>query len=970
MTAGVVKHGDRIDYAATYDAYWRRDDRWGQHSFADASELARKVVLLAGPGSVLDVGTGMGGLVFALLQEGVDARGVDVAPVAVENGNTKAAGRFSLGSILELPFADATFDTVVCTDVLEHLAPADVERALRELARVARRNVYLAVSTVADRDGSWHLTIQPREWWESQCFAAGLRTHPRAMRVLPYAQIEHEGPSATILLEKLPARALAAWPLDTLKAESQLHNDMLRWAGRRADAHVARYHAACECVRPHDRVLDASCGLGYGSHVLARNSVASHVLGVDIDARTIAYATDNYSDARVTFAQGDVQRLADLPDSSVDVVVSFETLEHVPDPVAALREFHRVLTPGGRVIASVPNNWTDETGRDPNPHHLHVYTWPALLEHVRASTNSAAHGWIIERAARQTAGGGMKLAGEPRTLERVPLDATDTAASDRAEWWLITLMKHPLTGDKSNYRETVFPSGAAADDAQYHLTSFARDYDNPWLVRSLIALGMRLSDDAKLAALAREVLQAARPGSADHGAALCVLLYAAIAGKPLAGLTEDDLSRHRDRFERACDATAHAQRWLISNLYAAALLAQTRGDLSLARDLFSRCAASDPLVFSPLLATKTIDAAWRAGLLAMQSGAHAAAMDHWSHGLREARRVSAAPWLNVLGDESAPQPFALSEMTQVMDAANRCARALSFSPRWQADPALALELTQQSPLAEARAAWLEARRLADAWRHQATLTQTLAQERDAGWTEARRIAGEWERAVAAATAAHQNGDVRLRDALAAIEAGMAREREALKREAALLADRDLWLHESKRLEEEWSRQAQSVRELVTKVDALFTEVSATAADRDNWQREAARIAREWESLAEQLHHLRAHNDQLSAFVASLERERDDAARRVTQLAATSEQQAAEIDRLLLQLRTASMSVAHHRGLYEAIRGEADALERRRAFRIARAFGFIDPIYTGKTAPTLAPDGERPVPPVRTNGDHA
>lgn len=969
MTGAIVKQGERVDYAATYDAYWRREDRWGQHSFVDANDLAQKVMLLGGVGRVLDVGTGMGGLVIALLREGIDAHGIDVAPVAVDSGNARAPGRFSRGSILELPFADASFDTVVCTDVLEHIAPADVDRALRELARVARRSVYLAVSTVADRDGSWHLTIQPREWWERQCFAVGLRTHSRAMRVLPYAQIEHEGPSTTILLEKVPAKATAVWPLESLTAESQLHNDMLRWAGRRADAHVARYHAACEFVRPNDRVLDVSCGLGYGSHVLAMNSTASHVLGLDIDAKSVSYASDNYGSARVAFASADVQQLSSIPDASVDLVVSFETLEHVADPVAALREFHRVLTPGGRVIASVPNDWTDETGRDPNPHHLHVYTWRTLVDQVRASVNGE-HGWIIERATRQTAGGGMKLASEPRAIERVALDANDNATSDKAEWWLITLMKDPLTGSKANYRETVFPAGGVADDAQYHLTSFARDYDNPWLVRSMIAMGMRLTDDARLAQLASRVMQRARRGSADHGAAVCVLQYAAMSGKSLAGVREADVEAECERFAAACDGTPHARRWLVSCQYASGLLSLARGDLSRARELFTACALHDPLVFSPLLATKTVDAAWRAGVLAMQAGDVRDAQRLWTHGLREAQRVSAGSWLNVIGDEASPQPFAMSEMTQVMDAASRCARALALASQWRDNPGLALELSGQSAVSDARAAWQEARRLANAWQTQAGVSQTLAKDRDAAWSEARRIAMEWERAVAAANAVQQPGDDKLRNAQVGLEAAMEREREAIKREAAILADRDLWLHESKRLEREWTQQAARVRELSAKVDALFAEVQTTANDRDNWQREAARISREWEIAAEQLHQLRAHNDQLSAYSNVMERERDDAARRVTELVASNEQQTAEIDRLLAQLRDASMSVAHHRGLYEAMRSEADALERRRAFRIARAFGFIDPIYTGKTAPTLGTEGVRSSPGSQSQGDNA
>jgi chromosome segregation ATPase len=203
----------------------------------------------------------------------------------------------------------------------------------------------------------------------------------------------------------------------------------------------------------------------------------------------------------------------------------------------------------------------------------------------------------------------------------------------------------------------------------------------------------------------------------------------------------------------------------------------------------------------------------------------------------------------------------------------------------------------------------------------------------------------------------QPGDDKLRNAQVGLE-------------AAILADRDLWLHESKRLEREWTQQAARVRELTAKVDALFAEVQTTASDRDNWQGEAARISREWEIAAEQLHQLRAHNDQLSAYSNVMERERDDAARRVTELVASNEQQTAEIDRLLAQLRDASMSVAHHRGLYEAMRSEADALERRKAFRIARAFGFIDPIYTGKTAPTLGAEGVRSSPGSQSQGDNA
>ncbi|VFT12047.1 Uncharacterised protein [Pseudomonas aeruginosa] len=56
--------------------------------------------------------------------------------------------------------------------------------------------------------------------------------------------------------------------------------DMLREVGERSDAHVARYLWAEKYVRQGDRVLDAACGLGYGSYALAELSKASKITGV------------------------------------------------------------------------------------------------------------------------------------------------------------------------------------------------------------------------------------------------------------------------------------------------------------------------------------------------------------------------------------------------------------------------------------------------------------------------------------------------------------------------------------------------------------------------------------------------------------------------------------------------------------------------------------------------------------------
>lgn len=104
------------------------------------------------------------------------------------------------------------------------------------------------------------------------------------------------------------------------------------------------------------RVLDAACGEGYGSALLARD--AREVLGIDIAEAAIAHANARYrSQVNLRFVQADCTALA-LPDASVDLVVSFETLEHVAEQEALVAGFARVLAADGMLIVSSPDKRT------------------------------------------------------------------------------------------------------------------------------------------------------------------------------------------------------------------------------------------------------------------------------------------------------------------------------------------------------------------------------------------------------------------------------------------------------------------------------------------------------------------------------------------------------------------------------------------------------------------------------------
>ena len=116
-------------------------------------------------------------------------------------------------------------------------------------------------------------------------------------------------------------------------------------------------------------VGDVACGEGYGSAILAKS--AKRVFGVDIADEAIDWARNRYVAPNLKFLQGDAQCLP-LASDRCDVVVSFETLEHVADPDRLLAEFSRVLKKRGLLIISTPDKAVYNRQRqEPNEFHQH-----------------------------------------------------------------------------------------------------------------------------------------------------------------------------------------------------------------------------------------------------------------------------------------------------------------------------------------------------------------------------------------------------------------------------------------------------------------------------------------------------------------------------------------------------------------------------------------------------------------------
>jgi ubiquinone/menaquinone biosynthesis C-methylase UbiE len=123
----------------------------------------------------------------------------------------------------------------------------------------------------------------------------------------------------------------------------------------RREFHLDRYRFAAERVKGKC-ALDCACGTGYGTRILREVGGATSAIGIDIDNKAIAYALKKHHVKATSFICSSGDALP-LPDASVNIVVSFETIEHVPDDVMLVEEFYRVLRAGGVLIVSTPNQW-------------------------------------------------------------------------------------------------------------------------------------------------------------------------------------------------------------------------------------------------------------------------------------------------------------------------------------------------------------------------------------------------------------------------------------------------------------------------------------------------------------------------------------------------------------------------------------------------------------------------------------
>lgn len=137
--------------------------------------------------------------------------------------------------------------------------------------------------------------------------------------------------------------------------------------------HRLRYEFALDHIHHCDRVVDCATGSGYGAAMLAAK--ARSVLGVDVVPDAIDFAKETYHKTDLRFEVGSAYELP-VQSHSIDVYCSFETIEHVDEPIRLLKEADRILTPRGKLIISTPNRVASGIASGQKPHNpFHVFEW-------------------------------------------------------------------------------------------------------------------------------------------------------------------------------------------------------------------------------------------------------------------------------------------------------------------------------------------------------------------------------------------------------------------------------------------------------------------------------------------------------------------------------------------------------------------------------------------------------------------
>lgn len=183
--------------------------------------------------------------------------------------------------------------------------------------------------------------------------------------------------------------------------------------------HLSRYRFArnfAAAMRRPLRILDAGCGLGYGTAEVVGEG--DSIIGTDISPEALIEARRRYGKTNVRFLAGSCEALP-LADAGFDLVTAFEVIEHLDHWEKLVSEANRVLKPAGVLLVSTPNRdyYAESRGAaGPNPFHRHEFDYDefrralgVVFPHVQVWTQN--HSEAIVFALHESSGDALEISG-------------------------------------------------------------------------------------------------------------------------------------------------------------------------------------------------------------------------------------------------------------------------------------------------------------------------------------------------------------------------------------------------------------------------------------------------------------------------------------------------------------------------------------------------------------------------------
>jgi O-antigen biosynthesis protein len=247
--------------------------------------------------------------------------------------------------------------------------------------------------------------------------------------------------------------------------------------------HVARYRWAADLASGRD-VLDAGCGAGYGSLLLA-HAGARRVTAIDASHDAVAQTQERLGD-RGEATRADARELP-FEDESFDLIVCFEVIEHIEGADRAMAEFARTLRPDGVLLISSPNPRVYLQG---NPHHVHEFVpeelQSALEQHFPHVRLAAQRAWLGSMVAGDEQLPHLRDGGQKLMSAAVP-----SADSHGEGTYVLAVAGHV---------ETQLPSPRLVFGGAFEVKWWAEQVTNAVREREVSAARLQESD-ARLAAL-------------------------------------------------------------------------------------------------------------------------------------------------------------------------------------------------------------------------------------------------------------------------------------------------------------------------------------------------------------------------------------------------------------------------------------------------------------------------------------